>query len=271
MKRFLFYLFLILFICLSCNTKTFANDIKFVQVTDSHFTTESEYSANVLKATVKSINNLKGISFVVFTGDNIGKPRQENLINFVNIVNKLDVPYYLAFGNHDVFKSGGLSKTDYIKTIKLHNWLYRPSKPNYVIKKNGFVFLVVDGAKEVIPGNNGYYRETTLTWLDKQLTKHKKNPVIIVQHFPLVEPKQSKTHKTYNPDRYFDILAKHKNVISIISGHYHLNAETMKDGIYHISTPSLLSPPNNYKIIDIVTTKGFSPMIYTELRPVNVN
>ena len=55
-----------------------------------------------------------------------------------------------------------------------------------------------------------------------------------------------------------------------MSGHFHVNYETMKDGVYHISTPSLLSVPYSYKIIDIVTTKDFSPIIYTQLREFEV-
>jgi hypothetical protein len=44
----------------------------------------------------------------------------------------------------------------------------------------------------------------------------------------------------------------------------------MKDGVYHISTPSIINMPNSYKIIDIITTKDFSPLIYTQLREFEV-
>ena len=44
----------------------------------------------------------------------------------------------------------------------------------------------------------------------------------------------------------------------------------MKNGVYHISTPSLLNMPNSYKIIDIITTKEFSPIIYTQLKDFDV-
>ena len=247
-----------------------AKDIKFVQVTDVHYTKEISYSQEALEGAVKEINKLENVAFVVFTGDNIGSPSKENLVGFVRTVNKLDVPYYLVIGNHDVYKSGGMSKANYIDIVKANNILYKPSKPNYVFKKDGFVFIVVDGAKEVIPGSIGYYRESTLEWLDKQLKKYKKNPVVILQHYPLVEPKEHKSHRTYHPEKYFELLEKHRNVIAIISGHYHVNGEKMQDGIYHISTPALYNPPNYYKVIDIVTTPGFSPMIYTELKSADV-
>jgi hypothetical protein len=104
------------------------------------------------------------------------------------------------------------------------------------------------------------------------LTKNSKRPVVIFQHFPVEYPadavKTRKSHETYKVEDYREILQRHKNVLAVISGHFHVNSETMKDGIYHISTPSLLTMPNSYKIIDIVTTKEFSPIIYTQLREV---
>lgn len=247
-----------------------AGEIKFVQVTDTHYTVENEYSHKVLEKAVKDINALENISFVIFTGDNINDPKPVDVQEFIKTVNKLNVPYYLVLGNHDVFKSNGLSKQRYFEIVKENNIFYKYKTPNYVFKKGEFVFIVVDGAKEVIPGSTGYFKKDTLAWLDKQLTKYAKNPVIICQHFPLIEPKPSKSHYTYKSDEYMELLKKHNNVIALLSGHYHLNSEKMQDGIYHINSPSLLASPNNYKIIDIITTKGFSPMIYTQLREVDV-
>ncbi len=247
-----------------------ANDIKFVQVTDSHFSSDNEFKKNLLESTIKDINTLKGVSFVVFTGDNIDKANPDYLKDFVQIANKLNVPYYMVIGNHEVFKSGDLSKIRYMEIIKENNLFYRPTKPNYKFTKKGFMFLIVDGAKEVIPGSNGYYRQDTLDWVEKQLNKNSKKPTIILQHFPLVPPKEMVTHKTYQAEKYLEMLDKHNNVIAVVSGHYHINGEQMKDGIYHICSPTLLNEPYQYKIIDIVTTKGFSPMIYTQLRDVNL-
>ncbi len=268
-KRLITFLFTLIAL-MAFQTTVSANDIKFVQVTDSHYSSGNDFKRNVMESTIKDINTLKGVSFVVFTGDNIDKANPEYLKEFVKIVNKLDVPYYMVIGNHEVFKSGDLSKLRYMEIIKENNIFYRPSKPNYKFTKNGFLFLIVDGAKEVIPGANGYYREDTLEWVDKELTKHSKMPAIILQHFPLVPPKEMVTHKTYQAEKYLEMLDKHNNVIAVVSGHYHINGEQMKNGIYHISTPTLLNEPYQYKIIDIVTTKGFSPMIYTQLRDVNI-
>lgn len=251
-------------------TAVFAEAIKFVQVTDTHFKTNDEHRAEVLKETVKAINKEKGISFAVFTGDNIDSPNAEYIPEFIKIINKLHVPYYLVIGNHDVFKNNGLSKTNYLEIVRDNNFLYRYKKPNYTFKKNGFVFIVVDGAKEVVPGSNGYYKEDTLKWLDKQLKKHKNDKVVIFQHFPLIMNKELSSHTVYKKENYLNILDKHDNVISIITGHLHTNYEVMRNGVYHITSPTLLSEKPVYKVINISTTKGFSPMVYTELKEVEI-
>lgn len=248
----------------------FASVVKFIQVTDSHFIAKDKYRTEVLKQTVKSINKEKDVEFVVFTGDNLDSPKEAYLPEFVNIINKLDVPYYLVIGNHDVFKNNGLSKAHYLEIVKDNNCFYKYKKPNYVFKENGFVFIVLDGAKEVIPGAIGYYKDDTLKWLEKQLKKYSKSPVIIFQHFPIVTAKERPTHTVYQKEKYFDILDRHNNVVSIIAGHLHVNSEIMKNGVYHITSPTLLSTPPVYKVITVTTTKGFSPMIYTELKEVEM-
>ena len=62
------------------------------------------------------------------------------------------------------------------------------------------------------------------------------------------------------------IIDKHDNVLAVVAGHFHTNVEKMQDGVYHITSPTILKLPNSYKIIDIVSKKGFSPIIYTQLK-----
>lgn len=273
MKKFLSFICVFLFVVCTA-LKASAANIKFVQVADAHLSIDSEYSQKVLKSAVDDINSQADISFVVFTGDNISSPNEESLRKFVKIVSKLKVPYYVAVGNHDVYKSKGMSKIRYYEILRENNFFYMQRTPNYEFNKNGFVFLVVDGAKEVIPGAVGYYRKDTLDWLDKTLSDNSKKSVVIFQHFPVEYPdgvqNRLKTHKTYKVEDYQEVLDKHHNVLAVISGHFHVNGENMKNGVYHISSPSLIGLPQSYKIIDIVTTKEFSPIIYTQLREFEV-
>ena len=217
--------------------KALADNIKFAQVTDVHLSANSQYSINTLKSAIDDINSQPEISFVVFTGDNIANPKEENLKIFAKEVKNLKVPYYVAVGNHDVYKSGGLSKVKYYELLHKANPFFFQNKSNYKFKQNGFIFLIVDGAKEIIPGSVGYYREDTLKWLEKELAKYdkKKKQVVILQHFPVEYPQgvesSLRTHKTYKVEDYKKILSEYHNVLAVISGHFHVNSENMYDGV----------------------------------------
>jgi len=254
-----------------------AKDVKFIQITDSHFSQSStidgehsqegvEYSQSVLEKTISDINSIPNVDFVVFTGDNIDTANSIDLKKFLKIANQLKPPYYVVIGNHEVFKSQNLDKKEYMKIVSKYSKNCREKKANYVFEKKGIIFVVVDGAKEVIPGPSGYYKKDTLKWLDKTLTKYKNRDVVIFQHFPIIAPYYNRTHTTYNVKDYEDVLKKHSNVKAIFSGHYHANGETKKDGVYHVSTPSLLEPPHNYKVVEISIKSKKDCQIYTQLR-----
>lgn len=253
---------------------TLAKEIKFAQITDSHFsTTGQDYSQRevaesktYLEKTIADINTVPDLDFVAFTGDNIDVANADDLKKFLQTANKLNVPYYIVIGNHEVFKSQKLDKKEYMKIVSRYSKNCRTKTANYYFIKKGIVFLVVDGAKEVIPGPAGYYKKDTLVWLDKMLNKFKMSDVVILQHFPIVEPYYNRTHTTYNIKDYEEVLNKHSNVVGIFSGHYHANNEKMVNGVYHVSTPALVEPPHNYKIVEIEINGKERPQIYTQLR-----
>lgn len=274
MKLLLRIIFVFFLTVLLLTQNVLARELKFVQITDSHFASikaeytqrEVENSKTVLEKTIKDINGIPDIDFVIFTGDNIDRANDTDLKAFLAIANKLRYPYYVVIGNHEVFKSQNLDKKEYMRIVRRYSKNCRPRSANYVFKQNGFVCIVVDGAKEVIPGPAGYYKKDTLKWFDKQLTKYKNDRVIIFQHFPIVEPYYNRTHMTYNKQDYETILEKHNNVIAIFSGHFHANGETKKDGVYHASAPALVEAPHNYKIVEISAKSPSDCQIYTRLR-----
>lgn len=267
-------IFIFVTIVIQLSQNAFAKEIKFIQITDSHFSTNAqeytqrdvEHSKHYLEKTIADINTISGVDFVVFTGDNIDTANSSDLKAFLKIANTLKFPYYVVIGNHEVFKSQHFNKKDYMKIVNTYSKNCRTKSENYVFCKKGVVFIVVDGAKETIPGPAGYYKRDTLKWFDKQLTKYKDSNVVVLQHFPIVEPYFNRTHSTYNIKDYESILNKHSNVIGIFSGHYHANGEKMVNGVYHVSTPALVENPHDYKIVEIEIKGKEKPQIFTQLR-----
>ena len=240
--------------------------VKFVQATDVHYIAGDEDAQEFMKQFAKSVNSIKGLNFVVFTGDNIDGADKESLKEFLKLTKKINAPCYFVLGDHDVSRSSGLNKEEYYAVVRINDIFNPVWSPNYKFSKKGFLFVAVDGAKEIIPGPNGYYKQNTLDWLDKILVKNKDKKVVILQHFPLLAPKHVKSHTTYKAENYLNLLDGHDNVIAVISGHYHTNKEEMRNGVYHISTPDMTSAPHYYKLIEIIQTKDMLPMVFTQLR-----
>ena len=257
MKKLLILSFILLNTVLSAS----ARDIRFIQVAEAQY---SPATKEKLVRCVNDINTLKNVDFVVFSGDNISAARKEYLKEFLKEVKKLKFPVYIVIGDRDVSKEKGLNKETYREETFKTLGFGQSFKPNYKFKKGEIVFLVADGAKEFVTAENGYYKQDTLDWLNKQLTKNKDKKVIIIQHFPIIKGEIS-ANNTYKAELYKEMLAKHTNVEAIIAGHFKKNSEQVIDGVNHIISPSY-SITGEYKIFDI--PEG-SDTIYTQLRHVD--
>lgn len=239
----------------------FAKDMRFVQVTDIKFSGEN---VQMLEDFIEQINRQKDIEFVIFNGDNIAKPDKIELEKFLGKIKKLNKPFYIVLGEKDVNKHKHLSKEDYLKTIKKQYRKYKPENSNYVFEQDKFIFIVVDGSKEVIPSTNGYYKEDTLSWLENQLNLYPDKNIIIFQHFPLIPPAEKETYYTFKPEKYLEILTKHNNVKAVISGHFGVNKEITVNGINHISTAGF----PYYRVVDILDYETKNPVIWAELKEI---
>lgn len=228
------------------NLSAFSKEVKFIQITDINLNTKNAYK---LQETISEINTYKDIDFVVFGGNNIAKPEINNLNTFLYLLKKINKKTYVILGSNDVLSSSGIDKEYYMKKVRRATFYRHSSKPNYCFKKNGYLFITMDGVKQYFQSTNGYYPKAELLWLEKTLEKNKNKNIIILQHFPLLES-SSKWLETPKTQEYYDLLAKYKNVKVIISGHYDINKEVKKDGIYHIISESY-SKSGAYKIIEI--------------------
>jgi len=258
MKKFLI-LFFAIFICF-VSTNIQAKELQFVQISDTHLSLSGQdyrgrkvqEAAACLKQAIKEINKNRDIKFVLFTGDNIDTSERADLVAFLKLANKLNKPYYVLIGNHEVFRYNYFDKKDFMHTVWLHHPQMLFKKPNYVIKPTReIVFIVVDGANELMPAPSGYFKPETLEWLDKQLKKYKHKKVVLVQHFPIVPPMKKTSHNTIDADKYFQVINSYDNIIAIISGHFHKNNVIYRKGIYHMSAPAFVMQPHEYKIITI--------------------
>lgn len=270
MKKLLYKMLLSCLFILFINQIGFCKDFRFVQVTDLHFK-DNPASAENFNKIIDDINNTKNVKFVAFTGDNTDRADSDDYTKFLTMANRLNVPYYVVVGNHDVFKMGGFSKEDFVNIVRKYNKNQKTTKTNFLIKQGDIIFIVLDGAREGIPSPGGYYRDETLAWLDKKLKKYHNKKVVLLQHFPM---KLRHTERdAYNNERYERLLVKNDNVIGIFSGHFHANEEYEKDGIFYSITGRASGADAGYKIVDMIEernpqTHKKSYGFYTQFIPV---
>lgn len=250
-----------IFFIMPVNAKT--KTTIFAQITDLHFNGNQESVDNYAKL-IKSINDDKQLQFVVFTGDNINKSRLELLKLFLKMTKKLNVPYYIQVGNEESSKSSDLTKKIYLKNVNFNTMRYEKSF-NYVVKKGGVIFILVDGSREVLPAGNGYYKESTIQWLDKKLTKYKDKNVIIMQHYPIYDIAENSLQNLYKPELYRDLLEKHKNVKAIFAGHYHTNREELINDVLYVTTDSAQTGKSMYRKVFLIPEGNRNLEIYSQI------
>ncbi|MEI8377587.1 MAG: metallophosphoesterase [bacterium] len=243
------------------------DSLKIVQISDVHYTTSSPNkssrmlanSKNLLEDAVFQVNRMNDVDVVVFSGDSINSPVKQDLISFAKIANRLKYPWYYALGNHEVSASAELTKEKYFRIVEALNLNYSSLtvhdvalRPYYVIApKKDYKVIFLDGVIDSRITANGEFTEKQLQWLDEKLTAYKNQKVIIVQHFPVIEPCKSLGHRALDAKEYLAVIDKHNNVVAVLSGHYHCSKITQRNNVLHISAPSLVQYPNSFNVITI--------------------
>ena len=264
--KILFCLILAVVIYFGVNTLSFAQTLKFAQISDIHLSNKNvDTSYKVLASSpelfedaIEQINETPDIDFVIETGDLVDKPRKELVEKACKYLNRLNAPWYFAFGNHDAAVGTSFSKDDYFEYIKEQNKNITSSKRYYsFIPKNGYRAIVLDSTIDTRITANGELPEEQLLWLDTELSKAKIQQQIplIFMHNPLQEPFPSFHHRLLNAKELQVVLDKYDMPIAIFTGHYHAT-KIYKDGnVLHVSTPSLVTYPNAFRIITINNLK----------------
>lgn len=181
-------------------------NFRFVAVNDLHY-----FDEKCLPWFTKMVAAMKaqpgGLELALISGDLVenGTRQQHGAIR--EVLNTLQVPYYVVVGNHDF-----QSQTDRRAYEQLH-----PDRLNYTFDHQGWQFVGLD-TSEGQKGQGVTAPKETFTWLDATLPKlDKKKPTVILTHFPLsfAVPLMLKNGKAVL-ERFVDF-----NLRAVYSGHYH--------------------------------------------------
>jgi hypothetical protein len=217
-----------------------------------------------LEKAIPMINNYSP-NFTIFAGDNIAENQRHcsenpsaNLraLELLNrTISKLDNDYYLiAAGKHDNYNNY-FCKTHHEQVFgdKAKDW-------NFTIEDNLFIglFEIEDG-----PINQSVPTVFNITFLDETLNfyKDKNMKVFINFHTPLecYDEWLGGDVRCRPEDAINDTVRAYKGkykAIIAFSGHDHANVwdkTDAGDGIYHISTTSLMNYPTEFRIVDVTS------------------
>jgi len=241
-------LLLCLFIFLAFITQAQFKPFRFAFVTDTHIGSPNGGAEEDLRRTVKDINAMKDIAFVVITGDITELGTNEEIRLAKQILDSLNVPWYIIPGNHDTgwSESGGVMFTTVFGSDK------------FSFEYNGIRFLGC-ASGPYVRMSDGHVPRDAVNWLDKELEKVKKvQPVIFLNHYPLDN----------GLDNWYEVtdrLRQH-NTWAALCGHGHANKAMNFEGIPGVMSRSNLrakAAVGGYNLVDVRSDS----MVFFEKKP----
>ena len=241
------------------------NNLRIAQVSDAHLSTFEENtsykflkkSRELLEDVVFQINTSGPYDFVMFTGDMVNKPKITELETFAKIANKLMYSWYAVDGNHDINIDGPLTKKKFIELLGDANDNMRQKNVYYAFTpKKGFRVICLDSVIDYKFTSNGEISNEQFMWLKEELRNHPKDVIVIATHVPIYEPYSSSNHKMLNEYEVRKLLKYHENPVIVLQGHYHCAKTKQDENLLVVSTPSLVTYPNAFRVININSTKN---------------
>ena len=241
------------------------NNLRIAQVSDAHFSSFEENtsykflkkSGELLDDVIFQINTSGPYDFVMFTGDLVNYPKISELQKFTSHVNNLMYPWYAIAGNHDISIDGPLTKDKFIAILAQANDNMNQKHIYYAFTpKKGFRVICLDSIIDYKLTANGEISNEEFMWLKEELDEHPKDTIIVCTHVPIIEPYSSSNHKMLNEYEVRKLLKTHKNPLIVLQGHYHVVKIKQDDNMLVITSPSLVTYPNAFRVININSNKN---------------
>ena len=191
---------------------------RFAWLSDTHV--GSTTGEQDLRAAVRDINSLTGLSFVVHSGDVTEYGSREQLRLAKEILEGIKIPCHVIPGNHDT-KWSESGATDFPRL-----W----HQDRFVFEHGGFCFIGMHEGP-VMKMGDGYWAPQDVRWLREALKKLPKDqPIIFVTHYPIVATHYPIDDGIANWYVVLDLLKKYNTQV-VLCGHYHANHDFVFEGV----------------------------------------
>ncbi len=215
--------FVIIFFLIFQLTGFAVDSFRFAFITDLNIQNNNTQPTEDLQYAINEINNTPNIDFIIIGGDVTESGDSASLSQAKALLNKLNKPYYITFGNHDVRMSTP-EKRVYLKIFETDRFSFYHKGVHFI----GFT------TAPVLTYGVGHIAIKDINWVSSELGKIiNETPVIATTHYPLQKG---------DVDNWFEItdILRQYNVQAILNGHYHRNALLNYDGLAGIVNRSTL-------------------------------
>jgi outer membrane protein assembly factor BamB/predicted phosphodiesterase len=208
---------------------------RFAWLSDTHV--GSSTGEQDLRAAVRDINSLTGLSFVVHSGDVTEYGSREQLRLAKELLDGLKIPCHVIPGNHDT-KWSESGATDFARV-----W----GEDRFVFDHGGFRFIAMHEGPLMKMGD-GHWAPQDVRWLEETLKKlpDPNQPVVFITHYPLDDG-------IANWFVVLDLLKKYNTQV-ILCGHGHANHKYLFEGVPGVMGRSNLRanrPVGGFNLVEV--------------------
>lgn len=252
------------------------NSFKFAVISDPHLSVPGPHSpvngvkmfknsVELLQSTVEAINQVGDIDFVIVLGDLIKDAEPWNVDRFQEVMDELNMPWYVILGNHDISpvdtqataQEPGVTRATMISTFQGHGF----NGPQHHWSLDPLPGIHLIGLDSILTGDwGGRVNRQGLNFLKQDLTHHaNKLTIVIVHHQLQIYTPAEQTGENdfdkfvlYNADAVKTILKQHPQVIMTLSGHRHLSTRYLEeDHIAYFTMASTVTWPLRYTVFEV--------------------
>ena len=174
-------------------------------------------------------------------------------------LNRFCGPVYHVLGNHDM---DCLTKDEFLAHTR--NAGRARGKAYYSFSEGGVRCIVLDAnfnedrtpyARGNFDWRKAYIPKEQIEWLNKELTKHSKEPTLVFLHQMLDSFSDvSKDLCVGNAEEVVAVLEQHKQVLAVFQGHHHPGHYSFRRGIHYLTLQGMIeqaAPTSAYAIVEV--------------------
>lgn len=224
-------------------------DLEAVIVSDLHYTGSrsasvmplSAYLPEVCETLCSEVTDIHP-DVLIMTGDNTNSGRKEEiagLLPYLEKIREAGIQLILIPGNHDMYGSAEEFR-------KLYFPLLEPLSEDaetlsYTAEAGNVLFLAMDDSS-CARGGNGYYPESTMNWLEKQLleAEDKGQMPVVLSHYSLLSD-YGTGYQIDNPG--LKAMLEKYHVQLFFSGHQHTQNILAENDLHEVISASVLALP----------------------------